>query len=576
MFFNCFTKKLVALIICCLAGLCALNGCGSKDYKKDADERVYKILDQKWKDEYGTKANYKISDTEPLPDDIQVEKAVPNSGILTLPQAVAIATAYNREYHTQKEELYIKALDLRLTRHEFETQFFGNTSGGYAADRNDEAYGFEGSSAFKRLLATGARISSRLVLAYIDVLSGNLGSGMATILSATVAQPLLRGSDRKVALENLDQAERDTLYQVRLFNRFRKTFVVSVISQYYLVLQQYDAVKNTQRNYNTLKWLHNKVENLANAGRLPKLELEQIRQEMLQALNTYILAEKEYKQVLDEFKITLSLPTTAEFQLDVRELEALRTTEMAYPDFFETEAIETALVQRLDLINSADAIIDAERKVYVAADGLRADANLVGYGNFVSSGKGDRHSLGPLRKEYGLDIELSLPFDRVAEQNTYRKALITLSQRQREYEQASDVVKLEVRQAYRDLKEAAQSYRVQIEGLKLADKRLKNTFLLLQYGRASSRRFLNAQDDLFDAQNAATEALVNYMTATLNFYRDTGVLQVRPDGMWEKGTDKKAPIASSSPSTAGLSEPAINQKRTSLMDSFAPTMVKIE
>ncbi len=574
MIHNCFNKKLLYLIICLLAGLCALNGCGHKNYKKDADERVYKILDQKWKDEYGTKANYKISDTEPLPDDIQVEKAVPNSGILTLPQAVAIATAYNREYHTQKEELYIKALDLRLTRHEFETQFFGNISGGYAADRNDDAYGFEGSSGFKWLLATGARLSGRLVLAYIDVLSGNLNSGMATILSTTVVQPLLRGSDRKVALENLTQAEKDTLYQVRLFNRFRKTFVVSVISQYYLVLQQNDAVKNAQRNYNTLKWLHNKVENLANAGRLPKLELEQIRQQMLQALNIYILTEKEYKQAFDEFKITLSLPTTTEFQLDVNELESLKATEMTYPDFSETEAVETALARRLDLVNSADAVIDAERKVYVAADGLRADANLVGYGNFVPSRKGDRRGLGPLRKEYGLDIELSLPLDRVAEQNIYRKALITLSQKQRDYEQASDIVKLEVRQAYRDLKEAAQSYRVQVEGLKLADKRLKNTFLLLQYGRASSRRFLNAQNDLFDAQNAAIEALVNYMVATLNFYRDTEVLQVRPDGMWEQGIDRKVPIASSSPHTVGSSEASSDQKRLSLMDSFAPRMVK--
>lgn len=569
---NYFNKKLLYLIICLLAGLCALNGCGSKDFKKDADERVYKILDQKWKDEYGTKANYKISDTEPLPDDIQVEKAVPASGILTLPQAVAIATAHNREYHTQKEELYIKALDLRLTRHEFETQFFENISGGYATDRNDEVYGFEGGFGFKRLLATGMRIGSRLALVYINVLSGNLSSGMATILSTTVAQPLLRGSDRRVVLENLTQAEKDTLYQVRLFNRFRKTFVVSVISQYYLVLQQYDAVKNAQRNYNTLKWLHNKAENLANAGRLPRLELEQIRQQMLQALNIYILTEKEYKQALDEFKITLSLPTTVEFQLDVRELEALRATEMTYPDFSETEAIETALVQRLDLVNSSDAIIDAERKVYVAADGLRADANLVGYGNFVSSGKGDRRGLSPLRKEYGLGIELNLPLDRVAEQNTYRKAMITLSQKQREYEQASDIAKLEVRQAYRDMKEAAQSHRVQVEGLILAEKRIKNTFLLLQYGRASSRRFLNAQNDLFDAQNTATEALVNYTVATLNFYRDTGVLQVRPDGMWEKGTDRKAPIAN----TAGLPEPAINQKQLSLMDSFAPRMVETE
>ena len=49
----------------------------------------------------------------------------------------------------------------------------------------------------------------------------------------------------------------------------------------------------------------------------------------------------------------------------------------------------------------------------------------------------------------------------------------------------------------------------------------------------SSRRVLQAQRDLFEAQNDAAQALVDYKIAILSFYRDTGILQVRPDGMWE-------------------------------------------
>ena len=144
----------------------------------------------------------------------------------------------------------------------------------------------------------------------------------------------------------------------------------------------------------------------------------------------------------------------------------------------------------------------------------------------------DRSTLRWLREEYGLGFELNLPLDRVAEQNVYRKALITLNQQEREYEQVADTVALQVRQAYRDLTEAAERYRVQLESLKVAQKRFENAFLLLQYGRASSRRVLNAQDDLFDAQNAATAALVDYTIAVLDFYREAGVLKVKPDGMW--------------------------------------------
>ena len=85
-------------------------------------ERVYDIIDRKWDPQFGTKANYRISDVPPGPNDIQIENAVPASGVVTLPYALALATAHNREYQTQKELLYTTALDLRLVRHGYETQ----------------------------------------------------------------------------------------------------------------------------------------------------------------------------------------------------------------------------------------------------------------------------------------------------------------------------------------------------------------------------------------------------------------------------------------------------------------------
>ena len=529
-----FTKQPAYMIICGLVCLFNLAGCTEHNYKKEADEKVYNIIDQKWRVDYGTKANYKISDTTPAPSDIQVEKAVPASGILSLSQAVALATAHNREYQTNKEELYIKALDLSLSRYEFEKQFFRVVGGGYAADRTDEVLGIEANYGFNQLLASGTQISTKIATAWVDVLSGNLRSGLTSLLSVTVIQPLLRGSDRRVVLENLTQAERDTLYEVRSFNRYRKKFVVSVISQYYGVMQRLDAVKNARTNYNTLSQVFGRIEILAKAGRLPQFELDQARQEKLKAFDIRIQTEREYKQALDEFKITLSLSTTAEFQLDENELEALRATAMAKPDFSEAEVIEAALLRRLDMANNADAVIDAQRKVFVAADALRAELNLTGSANATSSGRADRNTLGSPRKDYGLGFELDFPLDRVPEQHVYRKALITLNQRQREYDLATDIVSLEVRQAYRNLDEATERHKVQLEALQLAEKRFNKTYLLLQYGKASSRRVLSAQNDLFDAQNEATQTLVDYTIATLNFYRDTGVLHVRPDGMWER------------------------------------------
>ncbi|OHB62988.1 MAG: hypothetical protein A2168_05215, partial [Planctomycetes bacterium RBG_13_50_24] len=452
--------------------------------------------------------------------------------VLSLAQAVAIGTAHNRDYQTQKELLYTMALDLRLTRHIFETQYFGGFSGGYNSDWNDEVVGLEGNLGFNRLLATGTFISTKISTAWLDVLSGNMEGGIASVLTATVSQPLLRGSDPKVVTENLTQAERDTLYQIRSFNRFRKTFVVSIITQYYQTLELYEQTRIAENNYNTISWLCDRVEKLANAGRLPSLELDRMRQEKLIARDIYVQTVKEYGTLLDSFKITLGMPTTTEIRLDESNLKTLKAAGMQYPDFEESEAVEIALYQRLDLTNNADAVIDAQRKVYVAADALGADLSVVGTTNVASQDQGSRQTM-QAADDYNVDFELSLPFDRVAEQNVYRKALIILNQRQREYDLAADTIKMEIRQAYRDLKEATERYKLQSEGLILAQERFRKTYLLMQYARASSRRVLDAQNALFDAQNEATDALLDYAIAMLNFYRDTGALQVLPDGMWK-------------------------------------------
>ena len=532
------TRRRLCLVLCGFVGLWSLGGCRSAhDYKMQADRQVYNIIDQKWGKDFGSRANYKISDTQPSPNDIQIEKAAPASGVLSLPQAVKIATAHNRQYQLEKELLYLKALDLRLARHEFEPQLFGGATGNYDRSRGegqDEAVTTSATFGFNQLLAGGAIISTNVTAAWVDILTGDMRSGLTSLLSATITQPLLRGSGSRVVLENLTQAERDTVYQIRLFNRFRKTFVVSIISQYYWVLQQFDAVKNAESNYNILCDIHSQTEKLVNAGRLPNFELDRVSQDKLQAEGILVQAQKDYKQALDEFKIALGLPTRAEFRLDEKELSALRQAGLTKPDFSEDDIVKTALIQRLDLANGGDAITDAERKVFVAADSLRGELGLTAGTDFTNDEiDTDFTTLRTLKGTIDVGLLLNLPLERMLEQTEYRKALITFTQRQRDYEEAMDMVLLEVRQAYRDLSKAAERYQVQLKSLELARRRFDNTSVLLQYGRASSRRVLGAQEDLFKARNAATEALVSHTVATLNFYRDVGALHVRPDGMWE-------------------------------------------
>jgi len=272
----------------------------------------------------------------------------------------------------------------------------------------------------------------------------------------------------------------------------------------------------------------------AEAGRVDRFDVDEAEQSMLRAENSWVAAQQRYEQALDEFKIRLSLPTDADIELDPNELVVLKELGISEPNYAPEVAIETALARRLDLANSADRVDDAERKVVVAADNLGMELNLVGSVSVSSAEGTDFTRLQFNQGTYGLGLEADLPFDRKAERNAYREALIAFTQQQRTYQNDVDQVKLNVRDAYRRLREQAESYRIQKLSLELAQKRVESNEMLLDAGRITVRLLLDSQNALLDAQNNYTSALVSHTIAKLNFFRDIGVLQVRPDGMWEQ------------------------------------------
>jgi len=520
---------LCTIIIFGLAG-----GCSTEHYKEQADKEVYKIIDNKWQHSYGPKVNYTISDVTPSPNDINIEKAVPKSGVITLAQAVATATAHNREYQSQKETLYLTALDLTLARHQFARQWFGTIDASYTRNSADESVGSDAELGFNQLLATGAQISTSIAIDWARFLTGDPRTSLGSVLSATVVQPLLRGSGRLVVQENLTQAERNALYQIRSFNHYRKTFVASIVEEYYSVLQRREEVANAKSNYDMQVESKRRLDMYAEAGRVDRFDVDEAEQSMLRAENNWVAAQQRYEQALDQFKIRLAEPTDADIKLDPNELEALKEVGISEPNYALDAAVETALARRLDLANSADRVDDAERKVKVAADNLGAELNLIGSATVDSTPDTDFARLQFHQGTYGLGLEADFPFNRKAERNAYREAIIAFTQQKREYQNYVDEVKLEVRDAYRRLREQAESYRIQKLSLELAQKRVESNEMLLDAGRIPVRLLLDSQNALVEAQNNYTGALVNHTVTKLNFFSNIGVLQVRPDGMWEQ------------------------------------------
>jgi outer membrane protein TolC len=520
-----------------IAVIIGLAGCSPEQYKAQADKEVYQIIDNKWQDEFGHKSNYIINDSNvpPSPDDLRIERAVPASGVITLAQAVAVATAHNREYQSQKEQLYLKALDLTLFRHQFARQWFGTVDARYNRNSEDEKVDSGAGVGFRQLLADGAMISIDIAMDWTRFLTGDPRTSLASLLSAEASQPLLRGRGRQVVQENLTQAERDVLYQIRSFNRYRKDFVVSIANDYYRVLEQKASVTNAEKSYYRLVESRKRLEIEAEAGQARPFDVDEAEQQALNAENRWVLAQQNYERALDEFKVTLSLPPDAEIELDENELKSLEEIGIVEPGYKLDEAVETASLRRLDLANSRDRVDDSARKVMVAAHNLGIELNLVGSAGVGSTPKTGFDRLQFHQGDYSLGLESKdLGLDRKEERNAYRKALIEFEQQQRQYEIDRDRMELDVRQALRTLKAEAEQYRIQKMALGLAQRRLETQELLMEIGQSNVRLLLESEGALLEAQNDVTRALVAHAIAKLGFFRDVGILQVKPDGMWEQ------------------------------------------
>ena len=199
----------------------------------------------------------------------------------------------------------------------------------------------------------------------------------------------------------------------------------------------------------------------------------------------------------------------------------------------DEQAVAAALEHRLDLRIAAMEVDDARRRIKVAEDHLRAELTLFGStqsGARRSGASADEDDARLDNTRSSALLTLNLPLNRTAERIAYRKSIITLAARERAAEAVEDQVKLDIRNAFRTLRIARENLRIQSEAVRLAERRVDSTDMLLQAGRAEIRDVLEAQEALISAQNALTDAVVSRRIAELEFQRDLDILDVSADG----------------------------------------------
>ncbi len=601
----------VLVIVLLLWGVVAPSGCRSPaKYREDADKVAYEIMAQKQQEALGKTEPFRIErpsdilrrrlieeqglpvsgaaslgtdELEPIPHwpeegypaavssmdmNLPVE---PNRPLkISLIDALQIAARNSPDYQSRKEDVFRVALDLDLERNAFRTIFTTTADGRLTRDtvRDETTLDAGGTVGVTRTLKNGLDISVVLAAGLVSLLPG--ADTVSLGVEPSVFIPLLRGAGRHIVTEPLLQAERDVIYGMWDFERFKRTFAVDIAQRYYAVLRQMDSLKNSENNYRSAIQSARWSRRQADAGRIPEIQVDQAVQRELSSRNNWISSQEGLKDSLDSFKALLGLPADALVELDPNDLELLRqraeeyvetmraaskagTSEEVPPadapvtlippskeeagpyEIDESLAVQLALENRLDLWVANGSVYDAQRQVVVAADALRAGLDLGADATFI--GDDADGTLGFQTTRYSGTVLLDLPIDprsRTRERNVYRTSLINLERATRAVQDLEDQIKLSIRGELRTLLESRESLKIQAQSVVVAEKRVRSATLFLEAGRAEIRDLLEAQDALLAAQNSLTAAVVNYRTAELQFQRDLGLLTITKEGLWEE------------------------------------------
>jgi len=159
----------------------------------------------------------------------------PRPYLLKVEQAVELGLINSREYQDARENLYMAALPVATQRFSFAAQFFAfgqavrQWAGIQTADTPRNNWALSSNVGFSKLFSTGALLLADFANQTVFNMAG-FGRSLTSqsTINLDLIQPLLRGGGRAVTLEPLTQAERNLLYQIRTFARFRKEFYVFI------------------------------------------------------------------------------------------------------------------------------------------------------------------------------------------------------------------------------------------------------------------------------------------------------------------------------------------------------------
>jgi hypothetical protein len=267
--------------------------------------------------------------------------------------AVLLGQMNSTFFRTEVENLYLNALSLTLNRFEFACQWYLLNSttfqhyGTSSVPNESNSITSNSNLGVRKAFAGGGQLLIDFANTFVVEYTGKT-STMTSNISGALIQPLLRGGGRYVRMESLTQGERQVLYAIRDFARFRKQYYFNLAMRDggYLGLQlQAQNIRNQEDNVRRLQQIYALYQLLiARGGSISQVQIDQIFLSLKQAQASLIQTRTFYENALDNYKFTLGLPPSLPIRLEKTQLEQF---ELSTPEMESLQSELTALDLKL-------------------------------------------------------------------------------------------------------------------------------------------------------------------------------------------------------------------------------------
>ncbi|MGD8451788.1 MAG: TolC family protein [Phycisphaerae bacterium] len=477
--------------------------------------------------------------TDPVSDDPPV--------IFTLTDALAYAQQHRRALQRAEEQLYVAALALTLERHLWTPIFSSNLRTVYGnfgeIQHFDQAMRFVADLSVSQRLPYGGEFTAQAVSTLIRDVKKTITSAEGSTIEVGLNVPFLRNAGH-VAQEELIQLERELTYAVRAYERFRRTQLVLVTEAYFDLLRAKQDMVTSEMSLSRRGQIFQRAREFEKRELGSLLETQRAEQDYLFAENELESVRESFRAQADQFKLLIGMsvdqPLGRDQLEDIQAIEG-RIAGGEFPLLQRSAAVEqdalaqqVAIDYRLDLLSEHDRIDDARRGVAVAENAMLPDLDL----NTTVAWETDptHYRLGDFsfeRTTWRSELVLELPLERTRERHQYRAALLDVRQAERDYQDALESIRAEVRSAVNNLRLEDRSVEIQQRNLAVADNRVEYARIRYDDGEIEVRELLDAEADWTSVSNALSRAKTSRWKALLRFRLSTGTLRIHEDGEQE-------------------------------------------